>query len=217
MAKKAKKGSSGGSKARSARPVKPASRATKAASKNKASKAKASKAKAPAKRTTSSRPKAAAARTKPRAAAARAKAAPAPAPRAYKSRQQPETLRCKSLSVAITADDVAASMKFYVDGVGFHVKQKWEKDGVLLGVELVAGACMIGLSQDDWAKGRNRTKGVGISIYTETTQGVEALAARLRSRGVAFEGPDTTEWGWRQVSLRDPDGFRLIVYEEKKS
>jgi len=174
------------------------------------------KAKPAAKRAAAKATKRQAARPKPRAAGARAKAAPAAARRAHKPRQQPETLRCKAFSAALTSDDVERSIKFWVDGVGFHVKQRWEKDGKLLGVELVAGACMIGLSQDDWAKGRNRTKGVGMSIYAESTQGVDALAERLRARGVEFAGPDTTEWGWRQVSLTDPDGFRFIVYEEKK-
>lgn len=151
-----------------------------------------------------------------RASGARAKAAATAPKRAFKDRQQPETLRLKSLSVALTADDVEASLKFYVDGLGFHVKQRWESEGKLLGAELVAGACMIGVSQDDWAKGRNRTKGVGLSIYAESTQGVDKLAGRLRARGVEFEGPTTTEWGWRQVSAKDPDGFRIIVYETTK-
>lgn len=150
-----------------------------------------------------------------RAAGARAKAAPA-ARRAFKDRQQPETLRLKNVSVALTADDVEASLKFYVDGFGFHVKQRWEENGKLLGVELVAGSCSIGLSQDDWKKGRDRTKGVGLSIYAESSQGLDKLAERLRSRGVEFEGPTTTEWGWRQVSAKDPDGFRIIVYQETK-
>ncbi|HXT51253.1 MAG TPA: VOC family protein [Thermoanaerobaculia bacterium] len=176
--------------------------------------AKASVKKAAAKGRAAAKPKTAA-RAKPRAAASRAKAAAA-SRRAHKPRQQPETLRCKALTVALTADDVEKSLRFWVDGVGFHVKQRWEKDGKLLGAELVAGACMIGVSQDDWAKGRNRTKGVGLSVYAESTQGVDALAERLRARGVDFAGPDTTEWGWRQVSLTDPDGFRFIVYEEKK-
>lgn len=150
------------------------------------------------------------------AVGARAKGAATAAKRAFKDRQQPETLRLKNQSVALTADDVQASLKFYVDGFGFHVKQRWEENGKLLGLELVAGSCMIGLSQDDWAKGRNRTKGVGLSIYAESTQGVDKLAERLRARGVAFEGPTTTEWGWRQVSAKDPDGFRIIVYETTK-
>lgn len=119
--------------------------------------------------------------------------------------------------MALTADDLQRSVAFWVDGVGFHVKDRWEHDGKLLGVELIAGACMIGISQDDWAKGRDRTKGVGMSVYAETTQSVDALAERLRSRGVEFKGPETTPWGQRQVVLTDPDGFRLSVYEEKKS
>lgn len=152
-----------------------------------------------------------------RAAGARAKGAAAAPKRAFKDRQQPETLRLKNQSVALTADDVEASSKFYVDGFGFHVKQRWEENGKLLGLELVAGSCMIGLSQDDWGKGRNRTKGVGLSIYAETSQGVDKLAERLRARGVDFEGPTDMQWGWRQVSAKDPDGFRIIVYETKKS
>ena len=194
-----------------ARAVAPAKRAGKPAKRaGKAAK------KPAAKRSAAAKPKAAA-RTKPRAGASRAKAAAAAAAsRAHKPRQQPETLRLKALSVALTCDDVEKSIAFWVDGVGFHVKQRWEKDGKLLGVELIAGACMIGLSQDDWAKGRNRTKGVGMSVYAETSQGVDALAERLRARGVDFGGPDTTDWGWRQVVLTDPDGFRVTVYEEKK-
>ena len=156
-----------------------------------------------------------AARTRRGAASSRATAASV-ARRAHRPRSQPETLRCKPLSVALTADDVERSLKFWVDGVGFHVKQRWEQDGKLLGAELIAGACEIGVSQDDWAKGRNRTKGVGISLYAETTQSVDALAERLRSRNVDFQGPETNPWGWRQVVLTDPDGFRLTVYEEKK-
>lgn len=194
MAKKAAK-KSRGTKSRPARPAKSASRTGKASTKAKPTKRAAKPSKRPA---------------------ARVKATPAAAARAHKPRQQPETLRCKPLSVAFTADDLEKSIEFWVDGVGFHVKDRWERDGKLLGVELIAGACEIGLSQDDWAKGRDRKKGVGISLYAQTTQGVDALAERLRSRNVDFQGPETNPWGWRQLVLTDPDGFRLTVYEEKK-
>jgi uncharacterized glyoxalase superfamily protein PhnB len=152
-----------------------------------------------------------------RAGSTRTKAAVTTPKRAFKDRKQPETLRLKNHSVALTADDLEASLKFYADGFGFHVKQRWEENGKLLGIELVAGSCLIGLSQDDWAKGRNRTKGIGLSIYAESTQGVDKLAERLRARGVDFEGPTEMQWGWRQVSAKDPDGFRIIVYETTKS
>ncbi len=217
MAKKAKAKQRGSKKAT----VKPASRGSKAAAKSSAAgKTKnASRAGAAAK-SGAKRASKAGARAKAaakRAGSTRAKAAATAPKRAFKDRQQPETLRLKNQSVALTADDVEASLKFYADGFGFHVKQRWEENGKLLGVELVAGSCMIGLSQDDWGKGRNRTKGVGLSIYAESTQGVDKLAERLRARGVDFEGPTAMQWGWRQVSAKDPDGFRIIVYETTKS
>jgi len=201
--------------------------AKKAAKKSRSTKSKpARRAKSPsraAKASTTAKPAGKSAAKEPKRPAARAskrtggaRAAGAAARRALKPRSQPETLRCKPFSVALTADDVERSLKFWVDGVGFHVKQRWEQDGKLLGAELIAGACEIGVSQDDWGKGRDRKKGVGISLYAETTQSVDALAERLRSRNVDYRGPETNPWGWRQVVLTDPDGFRLTVYEEKK-
>ena len=189
---------------------------SKTAAKARAGSAAAKRSKGGGSKSGGSKSRARATTTAKRAAGSRAKTAASAPQRTFKKRSQPETLRLKNMAVAITADDVEASSKFYVDGLGFHVKQRWETDGKLMGLELVAGSCMIGLSQDDWAKGRNRTKGVGLSIYAESTQGVDKLAERLRARGVDFEGPTTTEWGWRQVSARDPDGFRIIVYDEPK-
>lgn len=173
----------------------------------------AKKAKAAAKPSGAAKPKAAAKSTaaaKP--GAARAKAAPS---RAIQPRREPETLRCKGMSLSLTVDDLARSMRFYVDGLGFHVKDRWERDGKLLGVEMVAGTCLLGISQDDWAKGRDRTKGVGMSIYLESSTDVDALAARCKARGVDARGPEATPWGARALYLTDPDGFKLTLYQEK--
>ena len=52
--------------------------------------------------------------------------------------------------------------------------------GVLRGVMLKAGACDLGLSQDDWAKGRDRKKGEGMRIWCQTAQDIDALAAPRR-------------------------------------
>jgi hypothetical protein len=45
--------------------------------------------------------------------------------------------------------------------LGFAVDERWEDNGMLLGVMMRAGKSQIGLSQDDWKKGRDRKKGVG--------------------------------------------------------
>ncbi len=132
-------------------------------------------------------------------------------PAAGERRHAPQSLRLRSISPALTADDLERSLRFYVDAVGFTVEDRWEQDGKLLGVMLVAGACRIGLSQDDWAKGRDRTKGIGFRIFAETAQDLDALAARLREHGVEPDGPKTEPWGDRTLTVTDPDGFKLTL------
>ena len=125
-------------------------------------------------------------------------------------RNEPESLRVRAMSPAYTVDDLERSLKLYVDGMGFTVKDRWEEDGKLLGVMLVAGSVQIGLSQDDWSKGRDRKKGVGTSLYLQTVQDLDALAARCRTHGVEVYGPKTEPWGARVLHVVDPDGFKLV-------
>jgi uncharacterized glyoxalase superfamily protein PhnB len=122
-----------------------------------------------------------------------------------------QSLRLKAVAPALTVDDIERSLKHYVEGVGFTVKERWEENGKLLGLMLVAGSCELGLSQDDWAKGRDRKKGIGFSLYAETTQDLEGLAKRCRAAGIVVDGPKTEPWGARTVAVTDPDGFKLIL------
>jgi catechol 2,3-dioxygenase-like lactoylglutathione lyase family enzyme len=145
--------------------------------------------------------------------AARATAkAPAKRRQTAVARRQPETLRLLELSVGMTVDDLGRSMRFYVDGLGFTVKERWERDGALRGVMLIAGSCEIALGQDDWAKGRGRAKGVAIRLYAETGQDIDALARRIGRAGIAVDGPKTASWGARMLSVTDPDGFQITFH-----
>ena len=130
-----------------------------------------------------------------------------------KPRRRTEALRLRELSVALTVDDLARSMRFYTEALGFTVKQRWERDGQLRGVMLHAGDCEVGLAQDDWAKGRDRKKGVGFRLYAGTTQDLDALAARIRAHGAEAVGPKTESWGARTVSVKDPDGFQITIHD----
>ena len=124
-------------------------------------------------------------------------------------RNEPETLRLRELAPSLTVDDLETSLEFYVDGLGFTVDERWEEDGKLLGAMLVAGSCHLGLSQDDWAKGRDRTKGVGFRLWAETAQDLDEIAARLAEHGIPHDGPKETSWGTRSLSVTDPDGYKL--------
>lgn len=42
---------------------------------------------------------------------------------------------------------------------------------------------------------------------------IDAVAARLRERGVEIEMPEDRRWGWREARLTDPAGNRLCLYQ----
>jgi catechol 2,3-dioxygenase-like lactoylglutathione lyase family enzyme len=82
---------------------------------------------------------------------------------------------------SVTADDVQKSIAFY-EALGFTVEERWEENGTLLGVMLRAGKTQIGLSQDDWKKGRDRKKGIGMRLFMTTPQNVDESGRPERSR-----------------------------------
>jgi catechol 2,3-dioxygenase-like lactoylglutathione lyase family enzyme len=136
-------------------------------------------------------------------------------PKRQQQRQQPESLRLRSVFPTFTVNDVERSVAWYRDGLGFFVSERWEEGGRLEGVMLKAGACQIGLSQDDFSKGRDRAKGVGFRFWCDTAQGVDAIAARLRTfGGTIVEGPGD-RWDTYSFTAQDPDGFKITITRAK--
>jgi uncharacterized glyoxalase superfamily protein PhnB len=152
-------------------------------------------------------------RTAPERAARKKPAAAGKPPQpALKTRQEPESLRLRSAGPSFTVNDIEKSLAFYRDVLGFTLKERWEQDGVLLGVEMVAGSVTFWLGQDDWKKGRDRAKGQGFRIYCGTSQDVDALAGRIKAAGGTLtEEPTSRPWGGRDFALVDPDGFAITI------
>ena len=120
-------------------------------------------------------------------------------------------LQAKSIAPSITVDDVQKSITFF-EGLGFGIEERWEDNGVLEGVMLRAGEARIGLSQDDWKKGRDRKKGVGIRLFIDTTQDIDAIAKRAKAAGIKLDSePHDTEWGTRAFELTEPSGFLVTI------
>jgi predicted lactoylglutathione lyase len=116
----------------------------------------------------------------------------------------------------LTVDDLQKSITFY-EALGFAIDERWEANGTLLGVMVRAGRIQIGLNQDDWKKGRDRTKGIGVrlAIATATAAGVDEMARRARNAGIALTSePHDTDWESRAFEVTDPSGFLVTVYAE---
>jgi uncharacterized glyoxalase superfamily protein PhnB len=132
------------------------------------------------------------------------------------ARRQPETLRLRGISLSLTATDLRRSIAFYRDVLGFMVGEEWRENGALAGAELTAGSVNVMVNQDDFAKGRDRLKGVGFRIRCHTTQDIDRFAAQIKERGgMLDQEPKDMPWGERIFMITDPDGFKLSFVQAR--
>jgi len=132
-------------------------------------------------------------------------------------RKGPETLRLRSATPAFTVNDIEKSVAWYRDVLGFIVNDRWEQEGRLAGVEMMAGSVSFMLSQDDWKKGRDRAKGEGVRIHCMTVQAVDVLGRQIKERGGALaQEPRDEPWGMRDFAVVDPDGYKITIAADKK-
>jgi uncharacterized glyoxalase superfamily protein PhnB len=164
----------------------------------KASRAKASKKTAP--------------KTAPKKPAKRAAAKPAKAAKAARktSASKSKGFQLGSLAPTLTQNDLAQSLAWYCDVLGFVVGKRWERDGALVGAELQAGKVAVYLSQEDGKMGE-RTKGQGFRLYWYTDQNIDQIANGIKSRGGTLVTEPKDEWGVRAFNLEDPTGFKITV------
>jgi catechol 2,3-dioxygenase-like lactoylglutathione lyase family enzyme len=119
-------------------------------------------------------------------------------------------LNAESSNAALTVNDLQQSIKFYTEGLGFEIVHRHEHEGKLRYVRMQGGQVTIGIGQDDFAKGRDRKKGVGMRFWFTTHQDLDALAAQIKAAGFAIaRGPAPTNWNSTELAVVDPDGFNI--------
>lgn len=106
---------------------------------------------------------------------------------------------------------VEASLRFYVDLLGFTVAWRYEEDGRARVAQVDRGSCALILS-DQWPQ--KVGKGLMfISVNAEpqtrdaAAAAVDALRVELEGRGVPVKDG---EWGYRLLVVEDPDGNLLF-------
>ena len=124
-----------------------------------------------------------------------------------------DTLALRSASPSFTVNDLEKSLGWYRNVLGFGVEETWKNpDGKVMGVSLKAGDVSFMIGQDDWKKGRDRSKGEGFRIYCETKKSVDDLAKRIEAKGGRLDsGPTDQPWGVRDITVTDPDGFKITI------
>ncbi len=122
------------------------------------------------------------------------------------------TLNLGGVMPAITVNDLGASIAWYRDVMGFVVARELEHEGQRMGAVMSAGGVQFLLGQDDFAKGKDRPKGIGFRLYCVTEQDVDELAAGIKARGGTLEQEPTDQpWGARDFAVADPDGFKISI------
>jgi len=108
-------------------------------------------------------------------------------------------------------NDIQASLRFYVDGVGFRKTIEWMPDGKLQWCWLEHGGAAVML-QEFWKSGHHSNVptdrlGVGISVCFMCKDAL-ALYREFKSRGIDVKRPFVGNGLW-VTEIVDPDGYRL--------
>jgi uncharacterized glyoxalase superfamily protein PhnB len=118
----------------------------------------------------------------------------------------------RTISASLTVKDLQTSLDWYQDVVGFTVDRRHEREGKLVAISLKAGEVSLLIGRDDGAKGLDRVKGEGFSLYITTDQNIDELANRIKAHGGnLLSEPADMPWGPRVFRVQDPDGFKLVI------
>jgi len=107
--------------------------------------------------------------------------------------------------------DVEASLRFYVDQLGFTSPWRFDQDGKVFVAQVERQNCAIILSSQWPDKIGNALLFISLNVEPETreaaTAALDELRAELEARGAAVKDG---RWGYRLLVVDDPDGNQLF-------
>jgi len=109
-------------------------------------------------------------------------------------------------------NSIEDSVRYYVDGLGFTMKNNWTPDGKLRWCWLTLGSASLML-QEFWKEGHHAGRpdgklGQGVSLNF-TCEDAVAFYKEVMSRGIEASEPQVGNNLW-VTGLTDPDGYRLF-------
>jgi catechol 2,3-dioxygenase-like lactoylglutathione lyase family enzyme len=106
--------------------------------------------------------------------------------------------------------DVEASLRFYVERLGFTVPWRYEEEGRVRVAEVDRSGCALILSQQWPEKVGKGLMFISLNVEPQTREAelaaVDALRAELEARDITVKDG---HWGYRVMVVEDPDGNQL--------
>lgn len=103
--------------------------------------------------------------------------------------------------------DLAASLRFYVDGLGFALKNQWVDDGKMRWCWLELGGAAVMLQEFAPDRVPEAKTGVGVSVCFMCNDAI-AIWKDITGRGLDAKRPFVGNGLW-VTSVVDPDGYEL--------
>jgi uncharacterized glyoxalase superfamily protein PhnB len=104
-----------------------------------------------------------------------------------------------------------ASLRFYVDGLGFQMTEQWKQDGKILWCWLQVGDVALMLQEvvpaEKYVRELEGKAGLGMSLNFICRDAL-AFYHMVKDRGIATKRPFVGNRMW-VTSLKDPDGYDL--------
>jgi lactoylglutathione lyase len=111
----------------------------------------------------------------------------------------------------LSVSDVDASLRFYMDRLGFSSPWRFEADGKTYVAQVDRQGCALILARHWPEKVGKGLMFISLNVEPETreaaTAALDALRAELEARGVPVKDGS---WGYRLLVVDDPDGNQLL-------
>lgn len=118
------------------------------------------------------------------------------------------TAKIRQIWPLLAVSDLARSIEFYRDQLGFQLAEEAKANGQIFWCRLERdGACLM-LQQACEEDGPSEGRGRGVTFYLVCND-ADLVHAELHARGWQLAAPTLAYYGMKQLFVREPDGYSL--------
>jgi lactoylglutathione lyase len=116
------------------------------------------------------------------------------------------------LRVVITADDYAAAVRFWRDGLGLPLIRDFDGGSLLAAGQATIEVLARRAAEDVDRIETGKAGSAGLRLAMEVAEADETAEDLQAAGATLLGGPVDTPWGHRNVRLRTPDGIELTLF-----